>query len=50
MATLKEKIGQMIMVGLRSEEPTQEEKQLLKDYPFGGFILFSHNRTSQLDR
>lgn len=43
MATLKEKIGQMFMVGLRSEEPTQEEKQLLKDYPFGGFILFSHN-------
>ncbi len=43
MATLKEKIGQMFMVGLKGEEVTGEEKQLLKDYPFGGFILFSHN-------
>ena len=31
------------MVGLRGEEITEEEKRLLNDYPFGGFILFSHN-------
>ena len=43
MATLEKQIGQMIMVGLRGEELTQEEKSLIRDYPFGGFILFSHN-------
>lgn len=43
MPPAKEKIGQMIMVGLRGEEIAEEEKRLLKDYPFGGFILFSHN-------
>jgi len=43
MATLREKIGQMFMVGLGGEELTQEEKHLLIDYPFGGFILFKHN-------
>ena len=31
------------MVGLRGEEISEEEKRLLKDYPFGGFLLFSHN-------
>jgi len=43
MATLKEKIGQMIMVGLKGEELTKEEEQLLRNYSFGGFILFAHN-------
>lgn len=43
MATLKEKIGQLIMIGLRGEDLTQGEKSLIRDYPFGGFILFSHN-------
>ena len=43
MPTLKEKIGQMFMVGLQGEEIAEDEKRLLKDYPFGGFILFSHN-------
>ncbi|MBI1993364.1 MAG: beta-N-acetylhexosaminidase [Deltaproteobacteria bacterium] len=33
----------MFMVGLRGEEIAEEEKRLLKDYPFGGFVLFSHN-------
>src|SRR3990167_5936112 len=33
----------MFMVSLRGEEIAEEEKRLLKDYPFGGFILFSHN-------
>lgn len=31
------------MVGLTGEELTQEEKSLFGCYPFGGFILFSHN-------
>src|SRR3972149_2287009 len=43
MATLKEKIGQMIMIGLKGEELTKEEEQLLRNYSFGGFILFAHN-------
>jgi len=43
MATLREKIGQMIMIGLKGEELTQREKRLLRDYPFGGFILFKRN-------
>jgi beta-N-acetylhexosaminidase len=43
MATLREKIGQMIMVGLKGEELSREEKRLVDEYPFGGFILFAHN-------
>lgn len=43
MATLKEKIGQMMMIGLHGEELTPEEERLLRKYPFGGFILFGHN-------
>lgn len=33
----------MVMVGLKGEELTQEEKGLVDEYPFGGFILFKHN-------
>ncbi len=43
MAYLREQIGQMIMVGLPGEDLGAAEQKLLKDYPFGGFILFSHN-------
>jgi beta-N-acetylhexosaminidase len=43
MATLKEKVGQMFIVGLQGKSLTREEKQVVKHYPFGGFILFSHN-------
>jgi beta-N-acetylhexosaminidase len=43
MPTLREKIGQMIMIGLQGEKLTPEEERLLKEYPFGGFILFGHN-------
>lgn len=32
-----------MMVGLQGEELAQKEKRLLEDYPFGGFILFTHN-------
>lgn len=43
MLTLRQKIGQMIMVGVTGVELSQEEKALFRDYPFGGFILFKHN-------
>ncbi len=43
MATTREDIGQMVMIGIAGEELTAEEKSLLRDYPFGGFILFAHN-------
>ena len=33
----------MIMIGLEGEELTPEETRFLRDYPFGGFILFTHN-------
>jgi beta-N-acetylhexosaminidase len=43
MATLKEKVGQMFIVGLQGEALAHEEKSIIKRHPFGGFILFSHN-------
>jgi beta-N-acetylhexosaminidase len=43
VATLKEKIGQLFIVGLQGEVLTGEEKAIIEQYPFGGFILFSHN-------
>jgi beta-N-acetylhexosaminidase len=43
MATLKEKVGQMFIVGLQGEAPAREEKAIIEQYPFGGFILFSYN-------
>jgi beta-N-acetylhexosaminidase len=43
VATLKEKLGQMFIVGLQGEALVHEEKSIIEQYPFGGFILFSHN-------
>jgi beta-N-acetylhexosaminidase len=43
MAALREKIGQMFMVGVRAEELSADEQRTLRDYPFGGFILFTQN-------
>ena len=31
------------MIGVKGETLTPEEQHLLRDHPFGGFILFSHN-------
>jgi beta-N-acetylhexosaminidase len=42
-STTRENIGQMVMIGVAGEELTADEKALLKEYPFGGFILFAHN-------
>lgn len=33
----------MIAVGLQGKQLSREEQGLFRDYPFGGFILFSHN-------
>src|ERR687892_2593687 len=43
MSALREKIGQMLMVGIHGESLTRAERSLIERYPFGGFILFSHN-------
>jgi beta-N-acetylhexosaminidase len=43
MATLKEKVGQMFIVGLQGEALAHEERAIIERYPFGGFLLFSHN-------
>ncbi len=45
VATLREKIGQLFMVGLSGEELTGREQSILKQFPAGGFILFSRNYT-----
>ncbi len=44
--TLKEKIGQMIVVSYRSSEYTEELDGALKEVQPGGFILFSENVTT----
>jgi len=43
MATVKEKVGQMFIVGLQGEALAREEKAIIEQYPFGGFILFGQN-------
>jgi beta-N-acetylhexosaminidase len=43
MASLREKIGQMIIVGIKGETITAEETNFFKEYAVGGFILFAHN-------
>ena len=43
MSILEKKIAQMIMTGIGGCELTREEKNLFRAYPFGGYILFSHN-------
>jgi len=43
MASLRKKIAQMFMVGLAGNEIGSDERKLFRDYPFSGFIFFSHN-------
>jgi beta-N-acetylhexosaminidase len=43
MARLKEKIGQLLLVGLQAEAITPEERLVFETYNFGGFVLFKHN-------
>jgi beta-N-acetylhexosaminidase len=43
MESLREKIGQMIMVGCQGESLSRDERLIFAEYDFGGFILFRHN-------
>ncbi|MGH7826024.1 MAG: beta-N-acetylhexosaminidase [Candidatus Binatia bacterium] len=43
MLTLRQKIGQMLMVGVSGLDLSRQERTLFRDYPFGGFILFKNN-------
>lgn len=40
---LREKIGQMFMIGVQGEALTRDERLIIEQCGFGGFILFSHN-------
>jgi beta-N-acetylhexosaminidase len=44
--TLKEKIGQMFMVGFAGAGPTKAVLKLIKEFHLGGVILFSRNLNS----
>jgi beta-N-acetylhexosaminidase len=43
METLREKIGQMIMVGCRNESLSHDERLVFSEFQFGGAILFRRN-------
>ena len=43
MGSLREKIGQMIMVGCQGESLSRDERLIFAEYDFGGFILFRQN-------
>jgi beta-N-acetylhexosaminidase len=43
MESLREKIGQMIMVGCGGESLSRDERLIFAEYDFGGFILFGRN-------
>jgi beta-N-acetylhexosaminidase len=43
MAMLREKIGQMFMIGIQGEALVPDERLIIEQCGFGGFILFSHN-------
>ncbi len=40
---LRQKLGQMFVVGCQGESVTREEQIAFEEYAFGGFILFSEN-------
>jgi beta-N-acetylhexosaminidase len=41
--SLRDKIGQTIMVGCKGERLSRNERLMFAEYGFGGFILFRHN-------
>jgi beta-N-acetylhexosaminidase len=43
MPSLREKVGQMIVVGVEGATVTPDEEKFFKEYRVGGFILFAHN-------
>jgi len=40
---LREKIGQMFMISVQGEALTRDERLIIEQCSFGGFILFDHN-------
>lgn len=45
--TLKEKIGQMVMIGVHGTDATEDSLFMLHQYHIGGIILFDRNMESQ---
>lgn len=43
MESLREKLGQLIVVGCEGERVSRDERLIFAEYGFGGFILFRHN-------
>ena len=43
MDRLRQKIGQMFLVGFGGPVLSREEQLIIEQFPFGGFILFAHN-------
>jgi len=43
MDTLRQKIGQLFLVGCHGETLSAEERLLIEEYQFAGVILFKHN-------
>ncbi len=43
MEALREKIGQMFLIGCQGESLTRDEQLICAEYQFGGFILFKRN-------
>jgi beta-N-acetylhexosaminidase len=40
---LREKVGQMFMIGVQGEALSRDERLIIEQCGFGGFILFAHN-------
>ena len=45
--SLSEKIGQMMMIGVRGKEINEDSRYLLNEYHMGGIIFFDRNMQSQ---
>ena len=43
METLREKVGQMFLIGCQGESLTRDEQLIFAEYQFGGFTLFKRN-------
>jgi beta-N-acetylhexosaminidase len=43
MKPLRERIGQLLLVGLQGETLAPDERLLFEEYGFGGFVLFKRN-------
>ena len=41
--SLQEKLGQLFIIGFKKPELTEEIKDMIKEYKFGNFILYSRN-------